>query len=153
MNKRDDSRISGNAKEYVVRADFYGDMPSNTKKFFWLPQNKGTLYLSGEKIHYRHVGADKDFLEVAFKKIIKIKVLTLNPRKNQWNRSLVGNPFYFFCWNPFWNRYLINVTYLSEGGEPREIFFKLKTEKITHETMELLKKMLTATIVTGPGPE
>lgn len=136
-----------NEHKYVVRADFYGTIPSNQKRCFWVPVNSGVLYLSGESIHYREFASANDTLVVDFKKIIKIKIQSLNPRKNKWS-SRLGNPFCLMFWNPFWNRYIINLTFLSEDGLPHEVFFKLKTKKITVETMDILKRMLSDSVIT-----
>lgn len=135
--------------KYVVRADFYGDIPSNLRKRFWLPLTRGNLCLSSEKVYYREFSACEDSLEVEFTRIIKIKMQSLDPGKNQWSGRF-GNPYYLMFWNPFWNRYVINFTYLAEDGLPHEIFFKLKTKKITVATMNILKKMLSQSVVADP---
>ncbi len=135
-----------NDQKYIVRADYYGDIMSNQKNSFWSPVNRGFLYFSADRIHYRQFAAETDFLEIEFEKIIKIKMLTLNPRKNQWTNRFLGNPFYFLFWNPFWNRFLLNITHLDRQAQPREVFFRLKTKRITEETFSLLKKMLARSI-------
>lgn len=133
--------------KFIVRADFYGDIPSNEKKSFWLPLSRGFLYFSRDCIHYREFASAEDLLTVQFEKIIKVKKQTLNPRKNQWLNWVLGNPYYLLFWNPFWNRFLVNITFIGEHAQPRELFFKLNTRKITEETMAILKKMLSASVV------
>ncbi len=141
---RKDNREDDNQNKFIVRADYYGDIPSNKKGSFWIPLSRGMLCFSREQLLYRELDATDWSLEVDFKKIIKVKKVSLNPRKNLWASRYRGNPYYFLFWNPLWNRYLLNVTYYSEGGRPRELFFKLKTGKITSEAKEILKKMIEA---------
>jgi len=135
-----------NDHKFIVRADYFGDILTNQKKSFWLPLNRGFLYFSDDRIHYRVFACEADFLEVEFEKIIKIRRLTLNPRKNKWCSQLLSSPYYFLFWNPFWNRHLINITFLDQLAQPREVFFKLKTKKITEETLNILKQMLSQSI-------
>ncbi|WP_418792465.1 hypothetical protein [Phosphitispora sp. TUW77] len=130
--------------KFIVRADYYGDIPSNQKGSFWVPQSKGMLCFSNEQILYRERTLDDWSLELDFKKIIKVRMISLNPSKNMWASRCKGNPFYFLFWNPLWNRYLLNVTYYGNTDRPRELFFKLKTGKITLEAVGILKKMIEA---------
>lgn len=139
MEEHKDGDYNGN---YIVRADFFGDIPSNLKLSFWLPVNRGFLFFSDKKVHYREFTKEEDLLNIEFAKIIKVKMLSLNPIKNKWTNRLRGNPYYFLCWNPFWNSFLLNITYLGPQGQPREVFFRLKTKRITADTIEILKKIL-----------
>ncbi len=133
-----------NNNEFIVRADYYGDIPSNKKGSFWLPRSRGILCFSREQIRYRELAVEDWSLALDFQKIIKVKKISLNPNKNLWASRCKGNPYYFLFWNPLWNRYLLNVTYYGKSGQPRELFFKLKTGKITIEATDILKKMIEA---------
>lgn len=133
--------------KFIVSADFHGNILTNSKKSFWWPINRGQLYFSANRIHYRILSSDQDFLELDFSNIIKVKMLSLDPRKNRWNSWYLGNPFYLLFWNPFWNKFLINFTYLDNEGQPRELFFRLKTKSITLQTLKILKKMLSDSVV------
>jgi len=128
--------------KFIVRADFYGDIASNAKGSFWMPRSRGLLCFSRESIIYRELAAESDTLQIKFSRIIKMKMVSLNPKKNQWVYSYRGNPYYLLFWNPLWNRQMINITYLGSDGQPREMFFKLKTLKITIEAVDILKKLV-----------
>lgn len=127
-------------ENYIVRADFFGDIRSNHKLSFWVAESRGILQFTAGKMEYRPVAAKEISFEVEINKIVKVKMLSLKPGKNQWVKSFWGSPFIFMFWNPFWNKYLLNITYLGNLGMPRELFFKLKTRRITEETMEILKR-------------
>jgi hypothetical protein len=132
--------------KFLVRADFFGDISSNSKKSFWIPNSSGVLFFSKDMVHYREMTSTEDFIHLEFSKIIKVKMQNLNPSINQWSAWAFSSPYYLLFWNPFWNKYIINITYLGDTGQPREVFLKLKTKKITLKSLSILKKMLSKSI-------
>ncbi|PKM81880.1 MAG: hypothetical protein CVU89_07610 [Firmicutes bacterium HGW-Firmicutes-14] len=131
-------------REFIVRADFFGDIKSNQKQSFWLPVSRGSLFFSDSGVNYRERGFSENSLEIRYNKIIKVKILSLNPKKNYWIRNSLASPYYLLFWNPFWNRFLVNITHLDKRAQPREAFFKLKTRKITEDTLTILKAFLSS---------
>ena len=127
-------------RNFIVRADFFGDIKSNEKISFWIPTSRGVLQLGDDKIRYRVPDSKMDF-EIEFNKIVKVKILSLAGSKNPWMKGFYSSPYLIMFWNPFWNRYVLNITYLGPQGRPGELFFKLKTRRITGETLEILKKI------------
>lgn len=132
---------------YLVPVDFYGEISSNEQGVFWFPAGKGTLFVYQHMIHYKNISDTAGTLDIHFNKIIKIKMISLDPKSNPWNSRIWGSPYYLLFWIPFWNRTLINITYLDEKGKPRELFFKLKTEKITKETLSILREKLKYSLI------
>ncbi|GAB4262393.1 hypothetical protein [Thermincola ferriacetica] len=130
-------------KKFIVRADLYGIIASNEKQKFWLPKVRGLLYFDDHFLHFKGKQEHDEF-KLDFLKIIKVKMVSLNPVKNHWISGFLGSPYFLLVWNPFWNRWVLNITYLDETGQPMEVFFKLKTKGFTVTTLRLLKGYLEA---------
>lgn len=131
---------SGQDHKFLIRADYYGVISTKEKTSFWLPKYRGVLYFDENEMHF--VGKNQEEIVVSFDKIVKVKLESLNPRKNKWCLSFFSSPFYLLFWIPFWNSYIINITFFDNAGHPREMFFKLKTKEYSMETVQLLKKSM-----------
>lgn len=129
-------------QNYLVSVDYYGDISTNQQSSFWFPQGKGTLFVYNDELRFKNISDAMNTVDINFNKIIKVKMISLNPKLNPWIKGFWGSPYYLLFWIPFWNNSLVNITYLDQKGNPRELFFKLKTEKSTKETVAILRDKL-----------
>ncbi len=127
------------AEKYIVRADYYGNVVSNKKMFFWFPRNKGNIIIDKKIFSYTPFGNQDAGFQIPLQKIIKVKLETLRPGRNRWVSGAAGSPYYILFWIPFWNRYILNLTILDKHGYPWEHFFKLMTSHISIETFSIIK--------------
>ncbi len=127
---------------FIVGADYYGTIYSNQQTRFWLPKARGMLYFDSDYMHFRDKNQEEDSLMVSFSKIVKVKLETMNPHKNKWLASFLASPFYLLFWIPFWNKYILDITYFNEFGQPMELFLRLKTKKASIATIILLKESM-----------